>query len=504
MTFPLIQLENVDVALAGVRVLHDITWQLQRGEHWAILGGNGSGKSTLLKLLRAELTPAPGCTGRRVYAFDGEVQTTAVGIKEKIALVSPELQGRYLQQEWRLTGLQVVHSGFLGGDYVYERPTAAQLQLARDIIEKIGIEPFLKRNVQELSTGELRKVLIARALAGAPRVLVCDEVCDGLDAASRAGLLQALERVASDGTQLLYTTHRAEELIPAITHRLMLERGRVAESGELKHRSTPKSTASHRRIQATDSGRPASLSPKTDFQSLIRIESANVFLAEKQVLENIHLEIRRGQNWAILGSNGSGKSTLLKLILGDLHPALGGRVQRFAFSPRNTLWQVKRKIGYVSPELQANYREPVTGAEAIASGFFSSIGLMMKVTRPQRQRIANLLRTLRLQELAEKNVLQMSYGEVRLILLARALVHKPELLICDEPFDGLDAATRLEISQILERIARNGTTLVVVTHHAADLPASTTHVAELRSGKMTFQGPIKRYLEKENTRSRHR
>jgi len=503
VTFPLIQLENVDVALAGFRVLHGITWQLQRGEHWAILGGNGSGKSTLLKLLRAELTPAPGCTGRRVYAFDGEVQTTAVGIKEKIALVSPELQGRYLQQEWRLTGLQVVHSGFLGGDYVYERPTAAQLQLAHEVIQKIGIERLLKRNVQELSTGELRKILIARALAGSPHALVCDEVCDGLDAVSRAGLLETLERVAREGTQLLYTTHRAEEVIPAITHRLVLDRGRILESGKLTHppRSTNNPSAPRPRTIAPK--HPPRLSPATDFKSLVRIERADVFLGEKQVLRDIHLEIRRGQHWAILGPNGSGKSTLLKLILGDLHPALGGRVQRFAFSPKNTLWQVKRKIGYISPELQVNYREPITGAEAIASGYFSSIGLVMKVTRSQHKRIDRLVRVLHLQELARKNVLQMSYGEVRRILLARALVHEPGLLICDEPFDGLDATARLEISQILERIARNGTALVIVTHHAADLPACTTHVAELHAGRIVFQGATEAYFGQKKTQATH-
>jgi molybdate transport system ATP-binding protein len=489
VTLPLIQLESVDVALAGTTVLHGITWRLRRGEHWAILGGNGSGKSTLLKLLRGELAPAPGGIGRRIYAFDGDVQTTAVGIREKIALVSPELQGRYLQQEWRLTGMQVIHSGFLGGDYVYERPTPVQLELARSVIQTMGIEPFLKRNVQELSTGELRKILIARALAGSPRVLVCDEICDGLDAASRAGLLHALNRVAREGTQLLYTTHRAEELIPAITHRLMLREGRIVESGELKQPSVPPNDAPRPRPRTTPPISSAQSSSANAAEPLIRIERADVFLNEKHVLHDIHLEIRRGEHWAILGPNGSGKSTLLKLILGDVHPALGGRVQRFAFSPRNTLWQVKRKIGYVSPELQANYREPITGAEAIASGFFASIGLVQAITPRQRRRIARLIHTLRLRDLAAKNVLQMSYGEVRRILLARALVHEPELLICDEPFDGLDASARLEISKTLEQAARDGTTLLVVTHHAADLPTCTTHVAELRSGVVARQGP---------------
>ena len=172
MTPPLISLESVDVALGGTTILRGINWRLRAGEHWAILGGNGSGKSTLLKLIRGELWPAPG-GGRRVYGFDGDEQATAVGIREKIALVSPELQGRYLQQEWRLTGRQVIRSGFQGGDYVYQRPTRKQKDYAQSIGEMLGVDDLLERNVQELSTGELRKTLIARALAGSPRVLVC-------------------------------------------------------------------------------------------------------------------------------------------------------------------------------------------------------------------------------------------------------------------------------------------------------------------------------------------
>src|ERR1051325_2553987 len=137
MTQPLVRLDNVDVALDGRAVLRGLQWSLLPGQNWAILGRNGSGKSTLLKLIRGDLWPAPGCGGRRVYAFDDQEQTTAVGIKEKIALVAPELQERYLQQTWKLTGLQVVHSGVLGGDYVYQKLSAAQQALAQSTIRLI-------------------------------------------------------------------------------------------------------------------------------------------------------------------------------------------------------------------------------------------------------------------------------------------------------------------------------------------------------------------------------
>jgi molybdate transport system ATP-binding protein len=233
MTPPLVRLDNVDVALAGKTILRGVSWRLRSGEHWAILGENGSGKSTLLRLIRGELWPEPG-HGRRVYALDGAEQTTAVGVKESMACVSPELQQRYLQQEWRLTGRQVIESGFGGGDYRYQPLKAGQQKRAARMARLLGVEQLLGRNAQELSTGELRRVLIARALVAAPRVLVCDEICDGVDAAARAGLLATLDRVARNGTQLLFTTHRAEELVPAIRHRLVLERGRIVECGRLE------------------------------------------------------------------------------------------------------------------------------------------------------------------------------------------------------------------------------------------------------------------------------
>ena len=495
MTSPLIRLENVDVALDGKPVLRGLQWRLLPGEHWAVLGGNGSGKSTFLKLIRAELAPAPG-GGRRIYGFDGDEQATAVGIKEKIALVSPESQSRYLQQEWNLKALHVVHSGFGGGDYAYEQPTPAMLAEALSAIRLVGIEDLLRRNVQELSTGELRKVLIARALAGKPRVLICDEVCDGLDAASRANLLSVLNRVARNGTQLLLTTHRSEEIIPAITHRLVFRGGRIVESGSL-----PLRAARGELSPQPESADPVPRKKRSVFKGgrlvdakvLIQIEHADVFLNEKPVLRDINLEICSGQHWAVVGANGAGKTTLLKLLLGDLHPALGGRVRRFAFTAKNTIWDVKRRIGFVSPELQSNYREALTGVQVIASGFFSSIGLMQKPSRQQMRKAMALADALGLLDLAAKSILQMSYGEFRRILLARALVHDPDLLICDEPFDGLDVRARNRIARTLEAVAREGTSLVLVTHHANDLPSCITHVAELRSGRLGFQGTLARH-----------
>src|SRR4051794_22135436 len=116
MIEPLVQLRDVDVALNGRKILHGLNWNLKPGENWAILGGNGSGKSTFLKLVRGEIWPAPGSKGERRYTFNGDTQTTAVGMRDMMGFVSPELQERYLQIEWTLSGREVVYSGFFNSD----------------------------------------------------------------------------------------------------------------------------------------------------------------------------------------------------------------------------------------------------------------------------------------------------------------------------------------------------------------------------------------------------
>jgi molybdate transport system ATP-binding protein len=492
MTTPWIQLEDVDVALEGRRILHGLRWTLRPGENWVVLGRNGSGKSTFLKLVRGEIWPAPGGTGWRRYAFDGDEQTTAVGVKEKIAMVSPESQARYLQQEWSLTAAQVIHSGFHGGDYAYQSLTVAQQERTIGLVTRFGIGPLLPRDVQTLSTGELRKVLIARALAGFPRVLICDEICDGLDAPSRHGLLRMLDRLARDGVAVLYTTHREDELFPALTHRARLQDGRIVESGPIAARRVPAAAppGTTRTPSQRFSASPAQSARGRPGRTLLRIAGADVYLGAAPALAKIDLEIRAGEHWAILGPNGSGKSTLLKLMHGDLHPARGGRVQRFGFTLRHTIWELKRRIGFISPELQAAYRESISGRAAVASGFFASFGVHRRVSARQLARADRTLAALGLVRLGAQNILRMSYGEARKILIARALVHEPALLLCDEPFDGLDAPSRAEVASLLEAAARGGASLVMVTHHLGDLPRCITHVAELESGRIVRQGPL--------------
>ena len=303
---------------------------------------------------------------------------------------------------------------------------------------------------------------------------------------------------------MLLATHRAEEQIAALTHRLVLKSGRIAEQGRIECRilrpdharrvpTRLTHLATNNQSCAPDPPAPAhraAVRSNAASPTLLRVKQADVFLNHRLVLRDINWELRANEHWAIVGPNGAGKSTFLRLLYGDVHPAFGGHLRRFGFTTRNSIWEAKSILAYVSPELQAGCRADVNGAELVASGFFSSIGLLhRRLSIRQRRRVTGVMQRLGLKALATKPVLKMSFGEFRKLLLARALVHRPAVLLFDEPFDGLDPRARASMSRALAATARDGTSLVIVSHHASELPASVTHIARFENGRIVSQGP---------------
>jgi ABC-type molybdenum transport system ATPase subunit/photorepair protein PhrA len=166
----------------------------------------------------------------------------------------------------------------------------------------------------------------------------------------------------------------------------------------------------------------------------------------------------------VTGPNGCGKSTFLKLLLGELHPALGGTIHRFGETRRHTLWEIRARVGYVGPDLQTAYRDDLTVREVAASGWFASIGLMDTVTPAQWRRVDEVLEQFHLRELAKSNFLRLSYGQRRRVLLARAVVHRPQVLLLDEPLDGLDGNWVSHVGRLLLSLGRFEMSLIAVRH----------------------------------------
>ncbi len=518
---PLVTLEDVSVILAGARVLEGVSFRLCEGESWAVLGRNGSGKSTLLKLLRGEVWPAPGA-GRRLYHLHGEPQESPIGMRERIALVSPELQEAYHKRDWDLDVDAVVLSGFTDSVYRQEPPTEAERRRVGEVAAELGVERLLGRRFLSLSTGEARRVLLARALAPRPRVLLLDEAANGLDASSRRWFLEAVSRVARGGLTVVMATHRPEEVLPEMTRVARMEDGRLEVlaggapplPGDRSPGATPSPTLPRfagegksarrsglhgRSLPAADSrtslpaarggpGRGDQQSPDAP-APLLHLEQASVNVSGHPVLHAIDWTVLPGENWAVLGPNGAGKSTLIRLLAGEEQPMPGGRVRRLGLPSRTGLWELRARVALVSPELQARHRYEERGEEVVLSGFFGSIGLPEEPTPSQREAARRWMDRLGATRLAGRRAQTLSHGELRRLLLARALVREPELLLLDEPCDGLDAASRAEFLSLLESLCRGGLHLVLASHHASDLISSIDHVLELEAGRVRGSGP---------------
>ncbi len=194
------------------------------------------------------------------------------------------------------------------------------------------------------------------------------------------------------------------------------------------------------------------------------------------------------ENWAVIGNNGSGKTTFMKLIFGELIPVYGGEVRWFGNKERTPLSEVREKIGYVSAEYQSNYDRPALGWEVVASGHFSSIGLHEEVTPKQKDAAFDSMNYLGIEYLSRTPYQQMSYGEARRVLLARAMVHRTRLMILDEPCSGLDIPTRETFLNALQKMSLKRTRMIYVTHRIEEIMPCFTHVLYLKNGKIFKQG----------------
>jgi molybdate transport system ATP-binding protein len=497
-------------------LFQDIFWRLKEDEHWAIMGPNGSGKSTLVRSLWGG---TPLRSGRILFHFSGcDGQSHPASHKDAIGYVSFELHQRLLegeafqdelreyagQSESFTTARDLICSALNPNVH-----TGADEAKLGEITDLLAIHPLLARDMSTLSTGEMRKALIARALMKSPRLLILDEPFDGLDEASRATLARSIERLMTGRLRVILVTHRLEQILSRITHVLLVKNGRVFLQGPKQDVLTSgnisrlfgsrmqveRDNGSYRVLPDTGGGAspsavPGALPEAEIPEKLVEMHHVTVKYGEVLALVDLTWTVRRGENWAVTGPNGAGKTTLLKMILGETLQGYANEV--YLFGKRRgtgeTIWQIKQHLGVVSSDLQVRYRKKMRAYEVIASGLFDSIGLYRPLTAPQRATVDMWIDALEINDLAREPFHQLSYGQKRLILLARAMAKSPALLILDEPCHGLDIANRTRILAVIDRLGRGNTQLLYVTHHRAEIPGCITHILELNEGSVVRRG----------------
>jgi molybdate transport system ATP-binding protein len=480
-----VTLDRVDVRLAGATLLSGVSLEVQAGEGLAVVGPSGSGKSTLLRLLRGEIWPHPASAGRRLFHGADGPSESPIGARERFALVAPEAQDAYVRHDWDLPVEAVIRSGFFDQVFPADAATPAQAARIREVAELLGVRHLLGRSILELSRGEARRVLLARALAPGPELLLLDEGCEGLDERAREVLLAHVSAVLRGGTAVVLATHHEDEIVDEIRTIAEVNAGRVT----LRARSPnpvsvlPRDPARARaRDRIIASGEAPDHGHAVPRRPLFSVQGVTVLVSRRPVLRDLDFTLHEGERVAVVGPNGAGKSTFLRLLAGEEQPAIGA-VRRLDLE-RAGAFELRGRIGVVSPELQARHRFDATGAAVVLSGFQGSIGLAEEPSADERARALETMARLGIAHLASRHLLTLSYGELRKLLVARALAPGPAALLLDEPLAGLDAASRAWIVAAVAGACDDGAALVTVTHHRDELPPGVERVLALEDGRL--------------------
>ena len=460
-----IRLAGLVVDFDGRFRLEGVDWTIGPGERWVVVGPNGAGKSALAATLA-------GAGTREAGAIEG--------LPARVALVSYEVQAELVEAERRKDDadlLDVISEGTPVREMLLgtgDGGAAGDPALAAELARAFGLEPLLDRAFRKLSTGETRKLLLARALASEPDLLVLDEPFDGLDADAREALAARLAGLAERVPTVL-VLNRLDEVPDFVTHAAYVDGGRLAlrarwdatgraELGRLLHLGTVELE-----IPPPD---PVDRLPALDPDApLVRLRDAAVRYGDTTIFEDVDWTIRPGEHWQLTGPNGSGKTALLSLITGDHPQCYVNDIVAFGYrrGTGESVWEIKRFVGYVSTALQVEYRVSASCRNVVLSGFHDSIGVYARSSDAQRRIADAWLALLGMEARANEPFDRLSYGDRRLLLIARAMVKRPPLLILDEPCLGLDEPNRRLVLALVERIcALGGTTVLYVNHHAGD------------------------------------
>ena len=444
---------------------------LNKGESLLVLGDNASGKSVLAQILSG------GITG-----YQGRVDLT-----EKFTTLSFELEAETLAQDRLNDRSDFMEEGIDNGRTALEIIIDDNPFLQHDLDEIIillAIEKLLEKPFKILSTGETRKVLMARALLLKPTVMLLDEPYAGLDIGSQAHLSHVLNSLVAQGISIILFDFYHKTLPTSIDNLVYMQNGKIVLSG---NRSEVIATEQWQELNENHYSLPHYLPDCLQYDHLekstplVSVNNVSVSFDQKPIFSAVNWQFEQGQHWRIIGPNGCGKSTLLAMISGDSPKAYGKDIHLFGVKRGSgeSIWDIKRHYGLVSAQLHRDYRVSTTLIKVVLSGFYDSIGLYDNPSRQQVIIARQWLVLLGLDQHENTYFNQLSYGEQRLVLIARAVVKLPMILILDEPCQGLDNHNRDKVLALMDYIAANSKThLLFVSHDIRDQLKCISHELE--------------------------
>ena len=481
-----VELEHVHLVRGARRILRDLSWRIEPGQRWVLLGENGAGKTQLLKLVAGDVWPQPRSDTRRRYRWRGAASDEPYAVRDEIAYLGAERQDRYQHYDWNFRVSTIVGTGLQRSDTPLGPFTVAQRSRIAHWLRRLHIARLGGRCFLDLSQGERRLVLLARALAWRPALLLLDEPLNGLDAGHRALVLAALATLSRSALPWIYATQYAEEAPQDATHWARLQGGKLQL---LRRRPRPVVRGARDPARIPRLARRAAHPGAADCEFELR--KASVWRDSRAVLRGLSLQIRTGERWLVHGPNGSGKSTFLATLYGEHGVDGRGEIWRRGHAPGAPLAGFQRRVGYVGPELQAILPRQATVQEVIIAALRGSLELVGTASARERQAATRALRRVGAVSYARRTLGELSYGQARRVLFARALARHPDIVLLDEPYTGLDATTRARLRALVDVEVRRGCTIVIATHERSDGPRSPTHELELGSGLARYCGALR-------------
>jgi molybdate transport system ATP-binding protein len=464
----LLSLQNVSLVYRALPALRDISWTLRPGQQWAWLGPNGAGKTSLANIVSGQASH-----------FSGEFERAASLREAGVGYVCFERARALCDRDRKLDDSEFRADANDPGTTVRSLILANRQSdtVFENWVQRLGIDKILDRGLRFISTGEMRKTLLIAAILDNPGLLILDSPLDGLDLATQLEMRQVIEELLASSMALLLLCRQIEDVPAGVTHVLVMDQGQALAHGE---RDTVLRDSAVQALMAPPLPELASLPPAAPRpyelpprEPLLVLRDVDVSYADLQVLRAVNWTFPRGVHCCVSGANGCGKTTLLSLVTGDNHKAYGQDITLFGIrrGSGESIWDIKQKYGQIDTQLHLNFARGMKVLEVVVSGFFDTIGLYDDWGDAQRDHAQAWLRALALENYARECFDTLSFGLQRMVLLARAMVKSPAILLLDEPTLGLDGHHRTLILRAIDHIAANSDTQVIfVSHSAGEMP----------------------------------